>query len=57
MFDFDLDLGSIGEAGLTRFRTGYSLYLHRLHARLGYEYLRVGAFDTNYMSGGIGIDF
>ncbi|MCP4945814.1 MAG: hypothetical protein GY924_28025 [Planctomycetaceae bacterium] len=57
MLDFDLDLGSIGEAGLTRFRTGYSLYLHRLHARLGYEYLRVGSFDTNYMSGGVGIDF
>lgn len=57
MLDFDLDLGSIGEAGLTRFRTGYSLYLHRLHARLGYEYLRVGSFKTNYMSGGVGIDF
>lgn len=57
MVDFDLDLGRIGEAGLTRFRTGYSLYLHRLRARLGYEYLRVGSFDANYMSGGVGIDF
>ncbi len=57
MVDFDLDLGRIGEAGLTRFRTGYSFYLHRLRARLGYEYLRVGSFDANYMSGGVGIDF
>ena len=57
MVDFDLDLGRIGEAGLTRFKTGYSLYLNRLRARLGYEYLRVGSFKTNYMSGGVGIDF
>ncbi|MGI9467004.1 MAG: hypothetical protein ACR2OA_07785 [Rubripirellula sp.] len=57
MFDFDLDMGRIGEAGLTRFKTGYSLYLNRLRARLGYEYLRVGSFESNYMSGGVGIDF
>lgn len=57
MVDFDLDMGRIGDAGLTRFKTGYSLYLNRLRARLGYEYLRVGSFKTNYMSGGVGIDF
>jgi hypothetical protein len=57
MVDFDIDLGRIGDAGLTRFRSGYSLYLHRLRARLGYEYLRVGSFDANYMSGGVGVDF
>lgn len=57
MVDFDLDLGRIREAGLTRFRTGYWFYLHRLRARLGYENLRVGSFDANYMSGGVGIDF
>lgn len=57
MVDFDLDLGRIGAAGLTRFKVGYSLYLNRLRARLGYEYLRVGSFDASYMSGGVGIDF
>ena len=35
MVDFDLDMGRIGEAGLTRFKTGYSLYLNRLASEIG----------------------
>ena len=57
MIDFDLDLGRVGSAGLTRFRTGYSLYFYRVRATLGYEYLKVGSFDASYMSSGVGIDF
>ena len=55
--DFDLDLGVIGDANLTRFKTSYSRYLKRARLSIGYEYLQLGSFEADYLTAGMTIDY
>ena len=55
--DFDLDLGVIGDANLTRFKSSYSRYLKRARFSIGYEYLQLGSFEADYLTAGMTIDY
>ncbi len=55
--DFDLDLGWIGDANLTRITTSYSRYFHRARVTIGYEHLRLRSFDANYLIAGMTIHY
>ena len=55
--DFDLDLGQIGDASLTRITTSYSRYFKRAQVTVGYEYLRLGSFDANYLTAGVTLHY
>ncbi len=57
VIDFDLDLGKIGDANLTRFKTSYSRYLRRARLSIGYEYLQLGSFEAGYLTTGMTIDY
>ena len=57
VLDFDIDLGRIGDAGLTRFKTSYSRYIKRIRLSVGYEHLRLGVFETDYFTAGLSLDY
>jgi hypothetical protein len=57
VIEFDLDLGVIGEANLTRFKTSYSRYLKRARLSVGYENLQLGSFEADYLTVGMTIDY
>ena len=57
VIDFDLDLGVIGDANLRRCKTSYSRYIKRARVTIGYEYLRLGSFEADYLTAGVTIDF
>lgn len=57
VIDFDLDLGVVGDADLTRFKIGYSRYLKRARLAIGYEYLQLGAFEADFLTAGMTIDY
>ena len=57
VLDLDIDLGRLGNADLTRIKTTYSRYIKRIKLSIGYEYLHIGAFQANYFTTGLSLDF
>jgi hypothetical protein len=53
----EIDWGTLGEAGLFRFRTTGGVIVNRVEAYTGYEYLDVGSTQVHFIMGGLRLWF
>ena len=52
-----IDWGTLGHAGLFRFRTTVGVVVNRFETYVGYEYLDIGSTQGNFLIGGVGVWF
>ncbi len=52
-----IDWGTLGHAGLFRFRTTAGVILNRFEGYVGYEYLDIGSTQDNFLIGGVRVWF
>jgi hypothetical protein len=52
-----IDWGTLGRAGLFRFRTTAGVIFNRFESYLGYEYLDIGTTQANFLIGGLRVWF
>ncbi|MFZ1935302.1 MAG: hypothetical protein WCB27_02535 [Thermoguttaceae bacterium] len=52
-----IDCGTLGHAGLFRFRTTAGVIFNRFEGYAGYEYLDIGSTGTNFLIGGMRVWF
>ena len=52
-----IDWGTLGHAGLFRFRTTAGVIFNRFESYLGYEYLDIGTTQSNFLVGGVRVWF
>jgi hypothetical protein len=53
----EIDWGTLGRAGLFRFRTTGGVIWNRFESYIGYEYLDIGATQSNFLIGGVRVWF